>query len=363
MLDRPERIAFFIAALLGPVVWFVMFAMFELVTTDDGALPLPIQKVPYLEITLLSMFIASSTAFLTEYLIRHFLYSRLLKIYKVISNPDRYQSSLLADAEEVGKVEMEVASWAQKKSSELNSLQLRDDVRREFIANLSHELRTPIFNIQGYVLTLLDGVKDQKVRKDYLKKASRNVERMIRLVQDMDVLARLESDQLVLQKEAYSLTEQIEDALEQMSDRIAQQGLTVVRDFDSESDSAVFADPERMDQVILNLISNAIKYSRDEPGGFVRVAIEDSGDKTYNVIIEDNGLGIAKEDLGRVFERFYRGDRSRTRTKKIGGTGLGLAIVKHIVEAHGHAVKVTSTQGVGTAFSFTISKAQPLAVS
>ena len=334
-----------------------MFAMFELVTTDDGALPLPIQEVPYLEITLLSMFIASSTAFLTEYLIRRFLYSRLLKIYKVISNPDRYQSSLLADAEEVGKVEMEVASWAQKKSSELNSLQLRDDVRREFIANLSHELRTPIFNIQGYVLTLLDGVKDQKVRKEYLKKASRNVERMIRLVQDMDVLARLESDQLVLQKEAYSLTEQIEDALEQMSDRIAQQGLTVVRDFDSESDSAVFADPERMDQVILNLISNAIKYSLDEPGGFVRVAIEDSGEKTYNVIIEDNGLGISKDDLGRVFERFYRGDRSRTRTKKIGGTGLGLAIVKHIVEAHGHAIKVTSTQGVGTAFSFTMSKA------
>ena len=357
MLDRPERIAFFIAALLGPVVWFVMFAIFELVSTENGALPLPLNQIPFMEITLLSMFIASSTAFLTEYLIRRFLYSRLLKIYKVISNPDRYQTSLMADAEEIGKVEMEVASWAQKKSSELNSLQLRDDVRREFIANLSHELRTPIFNIQGYVLTLLDGVKDQKVRKEYLKKASRNVERMIRLVQDMDVLARLESDQLVLQKEAYSLTEQIEDALEQMSDRIAQQGLTVVRDFDSESDSAVFADSERMDQVILNLISNAIKYSRDEPGGFVRVAIEDSGDKTYNVLIEDNGLGIAKEDLGRVFERFYRGDRSRTRTKKIGGTGLGLAIVKHIVEAHGHAVKVTSTQGVGTAFSFTMSKA------
>ena len=334
-----------------------MFAMFELVSTENGALPLPLNQIPFMEITLLSMFIASSTAFLTEYLIRRFLYSRLLKIYKVISNPDRYQTSLMADAEEIGKVEMEVASWAQKKSSELNSLQLRDDVRREFIANLSHELRTPIFNIQGYVLTLLDGVKDQKVRKEYLKKASRNVERMIRLVQDMDVLARLESDQLVLQKEAYSLTEQIEDALEQMSDRIAQQGLTVVRDFDSESDSAVFADPERMDQVILNLISNAIKYSRDEPGGFVRVAIEDSGDKTYNVLIEDNGLGIAIEDLGRVFERFYRGDRSRTRTKKIGGTGLGLAIVKHIVEAHGHAVKVTSTQGVGTAFSFTMSKA------
>ncbi len=357
MLDRPERIAFFIGILLGPVVWFVMFAMFELVHTDDGALPLPVQEVPYLEITLLSTFIASATAFLAEYLIRKFLYSRLLKIYKVISNPDRYQTSLMADAEEVGKVEMEVASWAQKKTTELSNLQVRDDVRREFIANLSHELRTPIFNIQGYVLTLLDGIKDQKVRKEYLKKASRNVERMIRLVQDMDVLARLEGDQLVLQKERYSLTEQIEDALEQMSDRIAQQGLTVVRDYDPDEDCAVFADPERMDQVVLNLISNAIKYSRDEPGGFLRVAIEDAGEKSYNVLVQDNGIGIAKEELGRVFERFFRGDRSRTRTKKIGGTGLGLAIVKHIVEAHGHAVKVNSTAGEGTTFSFTISKA------
>ncbi|MEY4969424.1 MAG: hypothetical protein RLZZ261_1195 [Bacteroidota bacterium] len=357
MLDRPERIAFFIGILLGPVVWFVMFAMFELVHTDDGALPLPVKEVPYLEITLLSTFIASSTAFLAEYLIRKFLYSRLLKIYKVISNPDRYQTSLMADAEEVGKVEMEVASWAQKKTMELSNLQVRDDVRREFIANLSHELRTPIFNIQGYILTLLDGVKDQKVRKEYLKKASRNVERMIRLVQDMDVLARLEGDQLVLQKERYSLTEQIEDALEQMSDRIAQQGLTVVRDYDPDEDCVVLADPERMDQVVLNLISNAIKYSRDEPGGFVRVAIEDAGDKSYIVHVQDNGIGIPKEDQGRVFERFFRADRSRTRTKKIGGTGLGLAIVKHIVEAHGHAVKVNSAAGEGTTFSFTVSKA------
>lgn len=357
MLDRPERIAFFIGILLGPVVWFVMFAMFELVHTDDGALPLPVKEVPYLEITLLSTFIASSTAFLAEYLIRKFLYSRLLKIYKVISNPDRYQTSLMADAEEVGKVEMEVASWAQKKTTELSNLQVRDDVRREFIANLSHELRTPIFNIQGYILTLLDGVKDQKVRKEYLKKASRNVERMIRLVQDMDVLARLEGDQLVLQKERYSLTEQIEDALEQMSDRIAQQGLTVVRDYDPDEDCVVLADPERMDQVVLNLISNAIKYSRDEPGGFVRVAIEDAGDKSYIVHVQDNGIGIPKEDQGRVFERFFRADRSRTRTKKIGGTGLGLAIVKHIVEAHGHAVKVNSAAGEGTTFSFTVSKA------
>ncbi|NDD50906.1 MAG: GHKL domain-containing protein [Flavobacteriia bacterium] len=252
-------------------------------------------------------------------------------------------------------MEMEVRSWAQRTSTEVVSLQARDDVRREFIANLSHELRTPIFNIQGYLLTLLDGVKDSKIRKDYLKKANRNVERMIRLIQDMDVLARLESSQLVLNKETYSLTEQVEDALEQLSDRLQSTEIQVIREYDAAQPCLVSADPEQMDQVILNLISNAIKYSREGDGAFVKVSIQDA-EKNYNVTIEDNGIGISKEDLTRVFERFYRVDRSRTHTKKIGGTGLGLAIVKHIIEAHGHSIKVTSALGAGTTFSFSISK-------
>jgi two-component system phosphate regulon sensor histidine kinase PhoR len=355
MLDRPERIAFFVAACLGPVVWGVMFALFVLVQSPSGGLPLPIAEIPFLEISLLSIFIASSVAFLVEALVRQFLYTRLLKIYKVISNPDKYRNALLADAEEIGKVEMEVRSWAQRTSTEVVNLQARDDVRREFIANLSHELRTPIFNIQGYLLTLIDGVKDGKVRKDYLKKANRNVERMIRLVQDMDVLARLESSQLALNKETYSLSEQVEDALEQMSDRLQSSDIEVIRDYDAASPCMVHADTERMDQVILNLLSNAIKYSRETEGAFVKVSILDA-EKNYNVTIEDNGIGIAKEDLNRVFERFYRVDRSRTHTKKIGGTGLGLAIVKHIIEAHGHSIKVTSALGAGTTFSFSISK-------
>jgi len=355
MLDRPERIAFFVAACLGPVVWGVMFALFVLVQSPSGGLPLPIAEIPFLEISLLSIFIASSVAFLVEALVRQFLYTRLLKIYKVISNPDKYRNALLADAEEIGKVEMEVRSWAQRTSTEVVNLQARDDVRREFIANLSHELRTPIFNIQGYILTLIDGVKEGKVRKDYLKKANRNVERMIRLVQDMDVLARLESSQLALNKETYSLSEQVEDALEQMSDRLQSSDIAVIRDYDAASPCMVHADPERMDQVILNLLSNAIKYSRETEGAFVKVSILDA-EKNYNVTIEDNGIGIAKEDLNRVFERFYRVDRSRTHTKKIGGTGLGLAIVKHIIEAHGHSIKVTSALGAGTTFSFSISK-------
>ena len=355
MLDRPERNAFFVAACLGPVVWGVMVALFLLVQTPSEGLPLPVEEIPYLEISLLSIFVASAVAFLVEALVRQFLYTRLLKIYKVISNPDKYRNALLADAEEIGKVEMEVRSWAQRTSTEVVSLQARDDVRREFIANLSHELRTPIFNIQGYVLTLLDGVKDGKTRKEYLKKANRNVERMIRLIQDMDVLARLESNQLVLNKETYSLREQLEDALEQMSDRLQNSSIEVIRNYNQDQPHMVSADPERMDQVVLNLLSNAIKYSREEPGAFLKIAIQDS-EKNYNVTIEDNGIGISKEDLARVFERFYRVDRSRTHTKKIGGTGLGLAIVKHIIEAHGHSIKVTSALGAGTTFSFSISK-------
>jgi two-component system phosphate regulon sensor histidine kinase PhoR len=355
MLDRPERIAFFVAACLGPVVWGVMFALFVLVNTPSGGLPLPVAEIPFLEITLLSIFVASAVAFLVEALVRQFLYTRLLKIYKVISNPEKYRNALLADAEEIGKVEMEVRSWAQRTSTEVVSLQARDDVRREFIANLSHELRTPIFNIQGYLLTLLDGVKDSKIRKEYLKKANRNVERMIRLIQDMDVLARLESSQLVLNKETYSLTEQVEDALEQLSDRLQSTEIQVIREYDAAQPCMVLADPERMDQIILNLISNAIKYSREGDGAFVKVSIQDA-EKNFNVTIEDNGIGISKEDLTRVFERFYRVDRSRTHTKKIGGTGLGLAIVKHIIEAHGHSIKVTSALGAGTTFSFSISK-------
>jgi len=168
-------------------------------------------------------------------------------------------------------------------------------------------------------------------------------------------LARLESSQLVLNKETYSLTEQVEDALEQLSDRLQSTEIQVIREYDAAQPCLVSADPERMDQVILNLISNAIKYSREGDGAFVKVSIQDA-EKNYNVTIEDNGIGISKEDLTRVFERFYRVDRSRTHTKKIGGTGLGLAIVKHIIEAHGHSIKVTSALGAGTTFSFSISK-------
>ncbi len=235
-------------------------------------------------------------------------------------------------------------------------LQSQDDVRREFIANLSHELKTPIFNIQSYILTLLDGVDDENTKNEYLKKANRNIRRMIRLVRDMDVLAHLESSKLVLNKEGYNLTEQIDDVLEQVSDRIHDLDIKVIQDYDTSVTRIAFADPERMEQVFLNLVSNAVKYSKpDFKDRLIKFKIEEF-DNFFLISIEDNGIGIAKNDIQRIFERFFRADRSRSVKGKLGSSGLGLAIAKHIIEAHGMVIRVTSNLGIGTTFSITIAK-------
>ena len=251
---------------------------------------------------------------------------------------------------------MAVNSQNQIKAVDLLDLQTRDDVRKEFIANLSHELKNPIFNIQSYLLTLIDGVDDKETNYKYLKKANRNVLRMIRLVRDMDVLAHLESNKLILNKESYDLISQINDALEQMSERIEQSKIEIVRNYNPNINLPVFADLERMEQVFLNLISNAIKYSDSQrKGSFIKITIQDREDLIY-VFIEDNGVGISEGDMHRIFERFYRADRSRTQTGKISGTGLGLAIAKHIIEAHEQTIKVSSKLGSGSAFSISITK-------
>ena len=251
---------------------------------------------------------------------------------------------------------MAVNSQNQIKAVDLLNLQTRDDVRKEFIANLSHELKNPIFNIQSYLLTLIDGVDDKETNYKYLKKANRNVLRMIRLVRDMDVLAHLESNKLILNKESYDLISQINDALEQMSERIEQSKIEIVQNYNPNINLPVFADLERMEQVFLNLISNAIKYSDSQrKGSFIKITIQDREDLIY-VFIEDNGVGISEGDMHRIFERFYRADRSRTQTGKISGTGLGLAIAKHIIEAHEQTIKVSSKLGSGSAFSISITK-------
>ena len=349
MLDLPRIIALSVAAFFGTIVWFSLLAILYL--TPSSAHLFDENLIPILEISLLSIFSATAIGFFIEMLARYFTSLKLNEVYEFSGRTNDYYDSQLRK-----KAELAVNSQNQIKAVDLLNLQTRDDVRKEFIANLSHELKNPIFNIQSYLLTLIDGVDDKETNYKYLKKANRNVLRMIRLVRDMDVLAHLESNKLILNKESYDLISQINDALEQMSERIEQSKIEIVQNYNPNINLPVFADLERMEQVFLNLISNAIKYSDSQrKGSFIKITIQDREDLIY-VFIEDNGVGISEGDMHRIFERFYRADRSRTQTGKISGTGLGLAIAKHIIEAHEQTIKVSSKLGSGSAFSISITK-------
>lgn len=349
MLDLPRIIALSVATFFGTIVWFSLLAILYL--TPSSAHLFDENLIPILEISLLSIFSATAIGFFIEMLARYFTSLKLNEVYEFSGRTNDYYDSQLRK-----KAELAVNSQNQIKAVDLLNLQTRDDVRKEFIANLSHELKNPIFNIQSYLLTLIDGVDDKETNYKYLKKANRNVLRMIRLVRDMDVLAHLESNKLILNKESYDLISQINDALEQMSERIEQSKIEIVQNYNPNINLPVFADLERMEQVFLNLISNAIKYSDSQrKGSFIKITIQDREDLIY-VFIEDNGVGISQGDMHRIFERFYRADRSRTQTGKISGTGLGLAIAKHIIEAHEQTIKVSSKLGSGSAFSISITK-------
>ncbi len=291
--------------------------------------------------------------FVFKYVVRNFINSRIQTIYKTIYNLKDYHSG---DGSESGddllqKMEREVTDWMKNRSNEIEDLKKLEHYRREFLGNVSHELKTPIFNIQGYIATLLDGgLEDPNINRNYLERAEKSVERMINIIDDLEAISRLESGEMILEKDNFDIPElakEIIDALEmKASDRKIK-----VHFKENYKGLKVFADKDRIRQVITNLIVNSLKYGKE--GGETEIRFYDLDD---NILIEisDNGIGIAKEHLPRLFERFYRVDKGRSREQ--GGTGLGLAIVKHILEAHGQTINVRSSEGVGSTFSFTLPK-------
>ncbi|RMG77726.1 MAG: GHKL domain-containing protein, partial [Bacteroidetes bacterium] len=236
---------------------------------------------------------------------------------------------------------------------EIAQLESQEKFRREFIGNLSHELKTPLFNIQGYILTLLEGgLNDEKINKKYLERAEKNIDRMIKLVEDLDQISKLETNRVQLNIEKVNLNQLIKNALESLEYEIQQENVKIKTQFFKEP-IFVKADKEKIQQVIINLISNAITYSKPEDK-VVEVRVHDMENEVL-VEVADNGIGIDEKHLPRLFERFYRVDESRSR--HMGGSGLGLAIVKHIIEAHNQTINVRSTPGVGSTFAFTLEKA------
>lgn len=295
------------------------------------------------------------TYLINAWAIEKFIYQKVKVIYKTIHRMKRTPENRveLGMAEDVlEEVKKDVLGWADDRVKEVKDLEDRDNYRRDFIGNLSHELKTPVFNIQGYILTLLEGaLEDQENNRKFLEKAEKSVERMVTLLEDLDGINKIESGVLELEMDPMDIAEvsqEIVDALEQKA-RKANINLRLKH---PESSFNVIGDRMRIEQVLTNLIVNSINYGQD--GGETLIRFYEMGE---NVLVEvaDNGIGMSESHLNRVWERFYRVDKSRSRDS--GGSGLGLSIVKHIIEAHGQTINVRSTKDVGSTFAFTLKKA------
>jgi two-component system phosphate regulon sensor histidine kinase PhoR len=255
----------------------------------------------------------------------------------------------------INDVEQEVKEWARVKKIEIEALKQQEQYRREFLGNISHELKTPLFAIQGYIDALLDddGLEDHDQVEHFLRKASKNVDRLSYLIKDIDVISKLESGEVPINFEKFDLSQLINEVIEQMEGKANKHQINLVFKGKYDNPTWVNADRDKVCQVIVNLIDNSIKYGKD--GGTTYLKTFELHDQIL-VEVTDDGVGIEEKCLPRLFERFFRTDKSRSR--QIGGSGLGLAIVKHILEAHQQTITVRSTEGLGSTFAFTLEKAK-----
>lgn len=307
---------------------------------------------------LLSLAIAFFVPFLSAYFLGRMLLERFLNqniklIYRAIHKQKTQAPSPQVDLNKdvVGDLNREVLSWARENEDQISELKEQEQFRKEFIGNLAHELKTPIFSIQGYLLTLLEGgLEDEQINREYLRRADRNLERLIHMVNELDEITRLESGRTQLVYEKFDLSELVLEVLDELEYKAAKKEIDLELQ-PQRKPVIVRADKAKIQQVLTNLIVNSIKYGKK--GGKTRVTFVPI-DKNIQVEVSDDGPGIDKEHVSRLFERFYRVDKSRSRTA--GGSGLGLAIVKHIMDAHQQSISVESTVGEGSTFSFTVSK-------
>jgi len=302
----------------------------------------------------LALILTFLTAFFTfNFYLEKFIYRKIKVIYK---NIHRLKTEHLNNEEEVldplTEVQNEVFAWAKERRDEIALLKKQETFRREFIGNISHELKTPIFNIQGYIHTLLDGaLNDPAVNKRFLEKAAKGADRMAELVQGLTSINNLESGSANLNLVTFNIRDLIDEVYDSLEFQAQKAKVKLGLKAGSEKAGMVYADKSQIKQVLTNLLVNAIKYGNS--GNIVNCGIYDMHEN-YLIEVSDNGDGIPQEHLPRLFERFYRVDRGRSREK--GGSGLGLAIVKHIVESHGQSISVRSKVGSGTTFGFTLEK-------
>jgi two-component system phosphate regulon sensor histidine kinase PhoR len=336
----PKSIALTLAFALTALM-LLPLALFKLTFT---------QQILWWELVILSLIVFFGSYFLVYRSVKKYIYDRVKVIYKSLHRQKGASDLAETDLE---KVDKDVETLAALRQKEIEDLKLMETFRREFLGNVSHELKTPIFNIQGYIHTLLDGaIYDENVNMQYLDRTSKSVDRMINIVEDLEMISKIESDRLELEFTDWDIVEMTQEIFDQVEFKAKKRNVTLK--FEQEySPIRVHGDKDKMMQVMTNLIVNSIKYGKE--GGSTELRFYEMGE---NMLVEvaDDGIGISESNLPRLFERFYRVDKSRSREQ--GGTGLGLAIVKHIIEAHKQSINVRSTAGLGSTFSFTIAKSK-----
>ena len=296
-------------------------------------------------------------AFLVVYILgnvytRSFLYSKLKEISKDILPEKNISQTVTTNMEELVS---EIKDYDSKRKSEFSEMKKLESFRREFIGNLAHEIKTPLFTSQSYILTLLDGaLKDENVNIKYLKTASKAIDRLNLIVKDLDLITKIESGESILNKNKFDIINLTKNVFEMLEFTAKKKKIKLTVNKDKGLETKVNADKEKIEQVLTNLIDNSIKYGKDN--GTTEIVIQSLNEDKIIVRVTDNGVGFKKENYTRIFERFFRVDRSGSRSA--GGSGLGLAIVKHIIDAHDEKIYVESEFGVGSEFSFTLEKSK-----
>ena len=312
-----------------------------------------VQPLNVLIVLAFSVIFYAATFFLIQFRVEHFIYKRVKKIYDDVSLLETTSYVNQPVTTDMATLTKEVKKFARDKKLEIETLKIREEYRKEFLGNVSHELKTPLFTIQGYLLTLLDGaMEDKNIRTKYLERAEKGVERLIYIVKDLDMITKLEVGEINLDVTRFNIVEVIQNVFDLFEMKAANKNITLTFDMKYSKPIWVMADQEKIQQVVTNLVVNSIKYGKK--GGTTEVGIEDLTKNKVIVRITDNGEGIEKQNIPRLFERFYRVDKSGARSE--GGSGLGLAIVKHIIEGHDEKIYVESQIGVGSEFSFTLEK-------
>jgi two-component system phosphate regulon sensor histidine kinase PhoR len=344
---NPNRLALFIS-----LVTILFISLVNGLLVLAGILPLR-----WTAILILDSLVLIFTFIIVKIILENFIYQKIKVIYKIIQSLKLSRSEKKAWRAElgedmIGQVSKDVMDWAEKKTAEIEELQKTAAYRREFLANVSHEIKTPISNMQGYISTLLaGGLEDENINRDFLLKTEKNIDRLIELVDDLDVISSLESGEVHLDKSRFDIQALTREVYEFLEDNAKAANIKLIYGNDENTPYWVYADRYRIRQVLVNLLDNSIKYGRNE--GRTKVSFYDM-DENYLVEVSDNGIGIDEQHIPRLFERFYRVDKHRSRSE--GGTGLGLAIVKHIIEAHEQTVNVRSSPKIGSTFSFTLKK-------